>query len=391
MPRRPRLTKKNGYWYTRAGNPNGVYFGRVGDVDYRTAQRLFGDYLGSLSAARPAPQAAVTAVEICDEFLAWVQQNRGARTFDERKRHLDRFCSFERGSGRMADLAARDVRGEHLERFLAHVREDHGTGDFTTDKHATSVKAAFNWASKQGRLLPADFRPFSGIEKYKRPVEALAEHDLLRAEEMEALLSSADADLAAVTENGRRRRRAPEECRVGPENPYVGFRDLLLCYWHTGARTSELVACRVRDFHAPTRQLVLGKHKRVRTMRDPRPRQMTLNDEALSVVRRQVVGKEPDGYVFDDPRGNPWTRFSLAQRFARVRARAGVRDDVTIYSFRHLWISEALMAGNDVATIARMAGTSIAMIEKVYGHFTTDHLREAQARLDGRRKRPFER
>jgi hypothetical protein len=29
-----------------------------------------------------------------------------------------------------------------------------------------------------------------------------------------------------------------------------------------------------------------------------------------------------------------------------------------------------------------MAGTSIAMIEKVYGHFRSDHLQEAQSKLD---------
>ena len=44
------------------------------------------------------------------------------------------------------------------------------------------------------------------------------------------------------------------------------------------------------------------------------------------------------------------------------------------------------MAGNDIATVARMAGTSIAMIERVYGHFRNDHLQEAQARLDQSRK-----
>ena len=38
--------------------------------------------------------------------------------------------------------------------------------------------------------------------------------------------------------------------------------------------------------------------------------------------------------------------------------------------------------GNDAATVARMAGTSIAMIERVYGHFRNQHLLDAQARLD---------
>jgi hypothetical protein len=43
------------------------------------------------------------------------------------------------------------------------------------------------------------------------------------------------------------------------------------------------------------------------------------------------------------------------------------------------------MPGNDIATVARMAGTSIAMIERVYGHFRNQHLQDAQARVDALR------
>ena len=62
-----------------------------------------------------------------------------------------------------------------------------------------------------------------------------------------------------------------------------------------------------------------------------------------------------------------------------------IRSTITIYSFRHLWISEMLMAGVDVLLVARMAGTSVAMIERVYGHFRNQSYQEAQARLDRER------
>ena len=64
---------------------------------------------------------------------------------------------------------------------------------------------------------------------------------------------------------------------------------------------------------------------------------------------------------------------------------AGVRPAITIYSFRHLWISEMLMAGVDVLLVARMAGTSVAMVERVYGHFRNQSYQDAQARLDRER------
>ena len=36
----------------------------------------------------------------------------------------------------------------------------------------------------------------------------------------------------------------------------------------------------------------------------------------------------------------------------------------------------------DVLLVARMAGTSVAMIERVYGHFRNHSYQDAQARLD---------
>lgn len=55
------------------------------------------------------------------------------------------------------------------------------------------------------------------------------------------------------------------------------------------------------------------------------------------------------------------------------------------YALRHLWISEALMAGLDTKIVARLAGTSTAMVERVYGPFRAQSLADAEARLDRER------
>jgi integrase len=80
-------------------------------------------------------------------------------------------------------------------------------------------------------------------------------------------------------------------------------------------------------------------------------------------------------------------RFDRVKEVARLLKFGAVREQITLYDFRHLWISEMLMEGNDLPTVARMAGTSIRMIETVYGHFRNEHLREAQGRLDRARER----
>jgi integrase len=289
MPRQAKLSKKNGHWYTKAGNPNGVYFGKIGDVTYQEAKEKFADYLKVVAPARLARVvASISTGQLVDLFLDWVEAHRSDRTYDERKRHLERFINFSR-----------------------------------------------NVPGKRGRPLRA---------------------------------------------------RRPEEYRPVGENPYAGFEEVLRVYWHTGARTGELAACTASDFVRSARQIVLGRHKRAKTMKDAIPRRITLNGEAFSILEKWCRSKRGDEPIFTDPKGRGWTRMRLDERFVKVRKRAGVRDDITIYSFRHLWISEMLMSGVDVATVAKMAGTSIAMIEKVYGHFTNQHFVDAQSRLDTARQ-----
>src|SRR5208337_1761781 len=98
------------------------------------------------------------------------------------------------------------------------------------------------------------------------------------------------------------------------------------------------------------------------------------------IMARRCEGLSLDAYVFTRPSGGAYSNMNLAERFQTVRNRAGVRSTITIYSFRHLWVSEMLVAGVDVLLVARMAGTSVAMIERVYGHFRNQSYQEAKAR-----------
>lgn len=161
---------------------------------------------------------------------------------------------------------------------------------------------------------------------------------------------------------------------------------MLRTFYATGARTSELAAVTVGDLQPRTRQLILGKHKRSTTMRAPTARQIVLNEETFALLERLCHGRAADSFIFTLPRSDKaWNRFTLAKRFVAVRERAGVRPEITVYSFRHLWISEALMAGVDILTVAKLAGTSVQMIEQTYGHLRVGHLLTAQNLLDAAR------
>ena len=145
------------------------------------------------------------------------------------------------------------------------------------------------------------------------------------------------------------------------------FGDMLRVYHATGARTSELTVAVVRQFSARTQQIVLGKHKRSNTQKVATVRHINLNDEALGILQRRTEGRQPDDFIFMTAWNKPWTKKTVNRRLHSVEriARAlghTVRKGVTIYDFRHLWISDALMNGVDIVTAAKMAGTSVRMI-----------------------------
>jgi hypothetical protein len=59
------------------------------------------------------------------------------------------------------------------------------------------------------------------------------------------------------------------------------------------------------------------------------------------------------------------------RRFAARYVRRSWRETV-LYSVRHSVITDAISAGADVLTVARISGTSLQMIQRFYGHLVED-------------------
>ena len=94
MSRAPKLSKVNGYWCTKAGDPSGVYFGKVGEVPFKEANREFRKYLATLAAERKRitlPQLSVA--EICENHLAWAESHRSPSLFRQRRSILNYWCN----------------------------------------------------------------------------------------------------------------------------------------------------------------------------------------------------------------------------------------------------------------------------------------------------------
>ena len=402
MPRQPKLTKKNGHWYTRAGGQP-TYFGKVGHVSYREASQAFRRHLQQVEAdRRPAAQRRrVSVLEVCSRHLDWVQPNRSKKLYECRRSILNAWCNHPVtspalvGRGKLTgEMPADLITRKHLEEYLQVVETTPSTrtgrppGPVALRAIVVAVKATWNWAADTeedggGGLLPEDRRPLAKVQRPFVPPKDLTEADLPTDEEIVQLLAYASADTNKIRgKNGRYRVRERHEWRTGDNNPYQVFEDLLRVYYATGARTGELCAVNVRDFHPSTRQLTLGRHKRVKTQRTPTLRVMQLGKDAYEIVKRQCQNKGPDEPIFTQANGDRWTTDWVANRFAEVREIAKVRKHITVYSFRDLYISELLREGVEPFEVSKMAGISLQEIERTYGHFYNRKLAEAQAKLD---------
>ena len=140
-------------------------------------------------------------------------------------------------------------------------------------------------------------------------------------------------------------------------------------------RPGALASLTARDFDKRTRTLTIGKDK------NDRPRQISLPTLIAEFLAAQVNGKLPNTPIFARHSGDAWNKDSW-KKPVKAAARAGnFPDAVSAYTLRHCVITDLIRARLPILTVAQLSGTSVAMIEKHYGHLVRDDAEDALASL----------
>lgn len=383
--------KRYKYWASSAGGRI-RYLGRCDKMTKKDAReklyRETGDAGGTALRKRinSAGGKGYTVAEAIADYLVDIKPRVGNyKTYRcylrQWQRH--RVSSKLYGQGqRIEDLPVAKIAAEHLDEFLlartSRINARTGQPYADADQFVKYVKTFLRFCERKKLVAQC---PIKGTSRWRAPITAPVETDLPSPKEVKALMSFADKDTEPIRGGGgigqRWRKRAAGEQR--PVHNSSNFGDFLRMLHHTGARPKELCYARVSDFSPRNRQITLRQWKGASST--GRVRQVLLNSEALQIVEAHCAGKAPLDFIFTRPLSGHWQEATAQKRFREVRALAKVRDSITLYSFRHLYISELLLAGESIAQVAKLAGTSVRMIEKHYGHFFHHDLTRANDKL----------
>lgn len=333
-PAKPFYWKARDGWYATFGTKKVLLAkGRDGR---EAAVRAF----HKLKAAGPAaPDQAGpddTTADLCRLYLDHARDNLAPLTAEWYARHLK---SFVKACG---TVPAADLRPHHVVNWVG----SHEWGPSTRNGAIRAVKRVFSWATRMGYMAS------DPIRHLERPP--------MRRRELIPVAGQVSAVMEVVKD-------AP-------------FHDYLLALWATGCRPGE-----VRSLTAAGVDVAAGTWTVVNKTRhkgDP-TRSIYLTETLVELSRRLIV-EHPEGPIFRNLRGRPWTRNAVVLRFRRLRVKLGMGKELTAYGLRHLYITDALEKGMPPATLAELVGhRNITMIMQVYSKLKqrTQHLRDAAGQV----------
>lgn len=301
-----------------------------------------------------APKSELTVADACRDYVTALEKDGRKTASDDAKRRFER-CLY---GDKLGKVRLKDLHQDHIEAWRDRVEK----GDLPP------------LPVKRGRPPVAKPLARSSINRIRTTLVAALNHAVARrkvspdlAFEWNAVKPLKDAGQRRGLYLEREQRRALLEAAEGP------VRDLIECVALTGCRPGDPSLCLRSDYD--------GRTASVRFRSKDHDRKIPLSPAATALFDRLAKGKLPKAHLFTQDGKKVWTPSDWSELVRDASARAGLPAGVTLYTLRHCWITDAIVGGMDLLTVAKLAGTSLAMIEKHYGHLVQGAARDKLAQV----------
>jgi integrase/recombinase XerC len=346
----PRWKKSHRCYYVRLKGK----FIRL-DPDEKKAYQLYSELLTRYKLDEGlTAQASLTVRELLLTFLDWTQQHKAEDTYLWYKKYI---LGIGGKTGTYKDagfanyvspqLLVRDLKPHHLRDWLDSRYAD--VGESTRAGAVRAIKRVFNWASSDSEDCRGyiDENPLRKV-KARAPKEGRGEVAYLLPEQWQQVLETVKAGL--------------KDFEVEPFLDYITVMRL------TGCRPQEIRIVEARHLDVESKEWRFSKQEsKGRKVRRTVPVSHPL---ALQICRKLAL-RDTGGKLFRNSDGQPWTNFAIACRCKRLSDKLGFK--VFAYAIRHTFASDAIIAGVDLITIARIMGhTDLTMLNRIYQHVMKD-------------------
>lgn len=266
----------------------------------------------------------ITFRELCEKFFTWSELHQSPRSTQFYRECVKPYIKH---LGEKAEDPAENMKPYQVNEYISA----HPTwSDTYKNVVVGAINRPYNWGCDCGHIeknpIKKAFKPSTESRKtYAKP------------EDIDAMLSHL--------------------------HPDDSFRDFLTFLWHSFSRPQEVRHIEARHVDLANGLIVFPKKESKGKRRE---RCILLLKTTQPIIER-LVKQYPEGKLFRDSRGNPWSKSAVCWRFNALSEKIG--KCLTSYTCRHGGINMALEEGKSITDIAAASGhVDATMISRVYSH-----------------------
>lgn len=353
-----RRTGTGGNWIARFYDPGTRkrLYSALADVSHFPASEQFGeasrkarDWFAHLD--KGGTPETITVHQACERYVAKQRDSKGDKAADDAAARFRRYVSPDDiASVHVDKLTPRHMkewrtRLSKAPKFRQGGKDPEGKKTSgTVNRDMVCVRAALNLAKDDG-FVTSDFAWTAALKPAK----------------------NADGRRTLYLDRDQRRALIEEL----PHDAAAFVRGLCLLPLRPGA----LASLKVGDFDRRAGTVTIPTDKA------GGGRAILLPESTANLLADVSRDKLPGAFLFSRADGKGWDKDSWKGPIKAAARAADLPPETSAYTMRHSTITDLTTGGLDLFSVAALAGTSINMIEKHYGHLQQDRARDALAGL----------